>query len=182
MPNEITVKTFLELQEKLTQLITQKQAQIAAFDQEIKDLQEYIYQINKLVSLNSFISADSLLDTETFLQQHEDQPINGPSLSRKIFSKEDTLDAFIKFEDGTIFIRISDPQKAGLTSERYITGFVKTTLVQLKQLEKQLKPILTKIVIDNEEYIETITLENVQHLESLDVIEKGIQDLLSHSE
>jgi hypothetical protein len=178
MPDDLTVKMLLELQERLSNLIAQKQTQMAALDQEIKEMQESIYQISKLISVNSFMTADTLVDTETFLQQHEEEPISGPSLTRKIFSEEEKLEAFLKYDNGTVFIRISRPDERGITSERYITGFVKTTLVDLKQIEPDLKPVLTKVITDNEEYIDTITLQNIQHLESLDIIEKGIQSLL----
>jgi len=175
---ESDTKTLVELQEILSASLSRKQAQLIELEQEIRELQNSISKLNKIISSSSFTTADSLLNIDSIPNQPTPKPESKSELTRKIFSKSNEILAIIKYENNSIFIRINSPEKIRITQEKYINIFVKTILVKLKQSEFQLKPNLIKIKVENEEFVDTIELQNVQKMDSLDLVETGIRTLL----
>lgn len=175
---ESETKTLVELQETLTALLSKKQSQIAELEHEIREIQESMSKLSKIISSSSFTTADMLLNPDSFSKQPPSKPETKSDLTRKILSKTNEILASIKYENSTVFIRINSPENLRITQENYINRFVKSILVKLKQSEAQLKPNLVKIKIENEEFVDTIELLNVQKMESLDLIESGIRSLL----
>jgi len=175
---ESETKTLVELQETLALLLNKKQSQLADLEHEIREIQEAISKLTKIISNTSFTTADMLLNTETFEKLQSPKFETKSDLTRKILSKTNEILASIKYEKNTIFIRINSPEILRITPENYINSFVKSILVKLKQSEAQLKPNLVKIKIEDEEFVDTIELQNVQKIESLDLVEIGIRSLL----
>lgn len=175
---ESETKTLVELQETLAILLHKKQSQLADIEQEIREIQESISKLAKIISNTSFTTADMLINPEILSKQPFQKAETKSDLTRKIFSKTNEILASINYENSTVFIRINSPEILRITQENYINHFVKSILVKLKQSEMQLKPNLVKVKIENEEFVDTIELKNVQKMESLDLIESGIRSLL----
>lgn len=177
---ENEIKILLDLKEKLKRLIAQKQTLITEIELEMKSLQEEIIKLDAIISTQSFTTADNLLDLKTFLDNNENTPIKDSGYTKKVFSTTNELFAVLKFENRSVFIRFLKPLQANITQDRYIEHFVKPILIPLKTKETKMKPpMITKIIAEKEEFIETIKIEEIQFLESFDLIEKGIHSILN---
>jgi hypothetical protein len=158
----------------------QKAGLIQALQKEIDACRDSLQKINSIISKNSFISAESLLDAETFLKKNAEKPMENLNFTRKIFSDTKKLLATLQYENKQINVRFIDPIELKFTQEKYIEGFVQPVLVKLKSVELKLKPSLNKVKVGGEEFIELISLENVEKLESFELIVDSIEKILKN--
>lgn len=176
--NENEIKILLDLKQLLEVSMEQKAEQIKALQKEIDTCNDSLQKINSIISKNSFITAESLLDAETFLKNNAEKPIENLNFSRKIFSNSKKLLATLQYENNQIIVRFIEPLDLKFTQEKYIERFVQPVLVKLKAIEPKLKPSLNKVSAAGEEYIELITLENVEKFESFELIAESVEAIL----
>jgi hypothetical protein len=175
---ESEIKVLLELNENLQTVIQDKYNQIQQFENEISLLKSKINEITNLISDGSFQTAETLMDTESFIKNHENTSFTNLNYTRKLFSKNDQLLATVKFQDSIIFIRLIIPKITKLTQTSYMTNFVKPVLVNLKRIENDLMQETTVFKDNSEEYVDSITLKNIKSFESFDLIVKNIEKLI----
>ena len=173
---ENEIKIQLALIEDLKKIIGQKKTQIDVLNEEIALLTKNCDNINILISSGSFKTAASLIDAETAAFKSKSD-FNNLEYTKKIFSKSKELLSVLKFENDAISIRFPNPEIVKLTEEKYIEEFVKPTLIQLKKKEEKLTPHLTRKKINNYEYIEKISLQNIKSYESFEFITKAVEIL-----
>ena len=173
---ENEIKKLLDLIEDLKKIIEQKKAQIDVLNDEIDLLSKNSDKLNILISSGSFKTADSLIDAETAAFKSNSN-FNNLEYTKKIFSKSEVLLAVLRFENNTISIRFPHPEIVKITEEKYINKFVKNTLIPLKKTEEELTTLLTRKEINNYEYIETISLQNLKFYESFELITKAVEIL-----
>jgi len=173
---ENEIKNLLDLIEDLKKIIEQKKTQIDVLNEEIDLLSKNSDKLNILVSSGSLKTAASLIDAETAALNSKPN-FNNLEYSKKIFSKSEVLLSVLRFENNTISIRFPHPEIVKITEEKYINEFVKPTLIPLKKKEEKLTPLLTRKEINNYEYIETISLQNVKFYESFELITKAVEIL-----
>ena len=176
--NENEIKILLDLKQQLEISMEQKGELIQALQKELDVYRESLQKINSIISKNSFISAESLLDAESFIKKNAEKPIENLNFTRKIFSDTKKLLATLQYENKQINVRFNDPIELKFTQEKYIEGFVQPVLVKLKLIESKLKPTLNKVSAGGEEYIELISLENVEKLESFELIVESVEKIL----
>ena len=174
------IKLLLGVREDLTKLISKKRVHIEQLEEEIDGLNEKIGILSSMITIGSFTTAENLMDAETFLRENEDVEIKNLNYTRKIFTKANKLISSLQFQDNSIFIRILEPASVNFTYGAYVEQFVKPILVKLKQLENKLTPEVTKVPIGEEEYISTITLQNVKNIESFELVVEGIDKMFEN--
>ena len=173
---ENEIKKLLDLIEDLKKIIEQKKDQIDVLNEEIDLLSKNSDNLNILISTGSFKTAASLIDAETAAFKSKPN-FNNLEYSKKIFSKSKELLSVLQFQNNTISIRFPSPEIVRITEEKYIEEFVKPTLINLKKTEVELTTQLTRKKYYNHEFIETISLENVQNYESFEYITKAVEIL-----
>ena len=173
---EKEIKNLLDLIEDLKKIIEQKKAQIDVLNEEIDLLSKNSDKLNILISSGSFKTAASLLDAETAAFKSKSN-FKNLEYTKKIFSKSKELLSVLQFENNTISIRFPNPEIVRITEEKYIEGFVKPTLMELKKTEVELTTQLTRKKYNNHEFIETISLENVKSYETFEHITKAVEIL-----
>ncbi len=174
---EKEINTLLNLKNYLLSNIKSKENQITMINSEIIELNNQIESINSIISSSSFSTAANLLDAETAAKQADSQ-FDNMKYSHKIYSKSQELLVSLQFKTNSIFIRLIHPDKIQLTQEIYINYFVKPILVSLKKIEANLTPTITKNNYDNQEYIDTITLNNIHNFESFEYICESMKKLI----
>jgi hypothetical protein len=173
------IKWLVELKQSLEDLVANKSGQIEQLKKEIENLQQQIGIISQQISTHSFVSADSLLDTESFMKSIPSTTPPTSNIMKKIFSTQNELLASVQYEKDIILVRFILPERVKVTPEKYITFFVKDILINLKKNEPNLSVKYTKKTQDNQDFIETITLQRIHQYESFEMIYDGIQRLIA---
>ncbi|WP_457556869.1 hypothetical protein [Candidatus Harpocratesius sp.] len=174
---EAEIKILLEIKEHLIHFIQTKTADLEKIKQEIDDINSQVEKINQIISSGSFITAENLIDAEAAAKKKL-STTSTTEIAKKIFSYDKSLLADLKFSNDIVKIRFPNPKKINFTQELYITKFVKPILVPLKKNEPNLQSQITKIEIDNELFISSIILQNVNQFDSFSSIYESLADLL----
>ncbi|MCF2141715.1 MAG: hypothetical protein K9W44_16810 [Candidatus Lokiarchaeota archaeon] len=174
---EAEIKILLEIKENLIHIIQTKTADLEKIKQEIDNINSQVEKINQLISSGSFITAANLIDAEAAAKKKISITSN-TEMVKKIFSSDKSLLADLKYSNYTVKIRFPDPKKVNFSQELYITKFVKPILVPLKKKEPSLQSQISKLEIDNELFISSIILQNVNQFDSFSSIYESLIDLL----
>jgi hypothetical protein len=177
--DQAEIKKLLEIKSNISELKKQKSDQILILQEEIDNLSKVNQEITLLISSSSFTTAANIfpsdMDAETAAKQ-KPQYSENVKYTKKIFSEnQEFLLVDSQFIKNKIYIRFPHPELTKISQERYIDEFVKPTLVQLKKIENALTPLVSKSFYDDKEYIDTITLENVENFESFEFIAEEME-------
>ena len=179
---ENEIKSLLQIQKDLSEMKSQKKEQIEKLETEIDSMSSMIYEINQLISTRSFTTAESMLvesmDVEDAAKQSPKYTEN-LHYNKKIFSNDkENLLVDLRFQHNSIIIIFSSPEITKIRQDEYINQFVKPTLVNLKKVETDLTPSISKSFYGENEYIDRIKLQHVNNFESFEFIVEKMEDFI----
>ena len=138
------INLMINVRGNLQDLINSKYDRIDKLQEDIEGLKIQIREIDKFVSINSIITADHLLDTETFLEE-KGEKMTDVDFTRKIFSdgSPKKLMVIFKYNGETIYIFFPNPQITQITPvcNMYLNSII-LPLMKLKDIEKELEIII----------------------------------------
>ncbi len=170
------IQTLLEVKRFLETQLQQKKEEIKSFEDQIQKIDETIHD-------HSFKSANNLLqttDTENFIKEHEETPINNVENTRNIYSSKNKLISKISYGNQTIKLTFLKPETIKLTQELYIEHIVQPILLDFKDMEPNVDVKLQKQAFDEKEYIKSIVLSNVEKFESFEFFFDAIKSILQN--
>ncbi len=190
---EKEIEKLSKVLSSIQNLYYKKKEQLDELQLEITELKEVLNNLNSIVSIKSFHSADELyhkaLDTlekeEVSVEEYfqEEVPIEkakGTKIKRKIFSKDDKdLLCVLNFVDfNQIEIKFIDPDTRNIkeTSEEFISIFLRGALIPIKEKYPEMK--LGYIHFKTSNIIEKIQISNITSVNDYDLITSKIRELL----
>jgi hypothetical protein len=179
MEQEDRVKILLDVKDTLQRMYEGKKNQIEQLKQEMEQIADLLQRLGTQIVSQSFTSADTLIAAEDFIKQKAQNGAGTSVVSRKILSPDKVLLCSLQYEKNSVFIRFPSPILAGITPEKYIEHFIRVTMLLVKKSEPNLTLKFTKTMENNQEFIETITLQNIQQFDSFQTIYDGIEKMLS---
>jgi hypothetical protein len=180
---------------KVQELYYKKKEQLEDLKSEIEDLRDVLNFINSIVSNKSFQSADEIYsqsltkkeadnEEQYFIEEISKEKVKGTNIKRKIFTKnesnEEELLCVLNFYDfHEVEIKIIDPEIRSIkeTSEDFIRIFLKGALINIKEMNPELK--LEYKHYKNTDLIEYIKITNLGSIKEYDIITSKMRELLA---
>jgi hypothetical protein len=163
---------------------------------EITELREILRNLNSIITSKSFTSADQLFsisekhekaseqlkEDEYFQDTIEKKKFKDTKIKRKIFSdeeKEKNLLAILTFNDmDNLIVKFFNPKDKNIkeTSEKFIKVFLKDALIHIKETNPEID--IEYDFYKSTEFIEKVTISNLQSVEEFDLITQKVKELL----
>ena len=188
--NNKEIEKLVQVASDLQNLYYKKVEQLEDLKLEISELSTLINHLKSLISNKSFQGADeiysnmikksdNLSSDKLFTENVPKENVDGSTIKRKIFSKDETLSCVLQFINmSQILIKFIDPKNISLqeTSEEFIQIFLKGALVQIKENNPDLN--VNYDHYKNSNLIRNITIDGINKIEEFDLITLKIQELL----
>lgn len=175
---ESIINMMTNVRENLQDSINRKYDMIDKLNEDIDGLKIQIKEIDKFISINSIITAEHLLDTETFLKE-KGQNLTDVDFTRNIFSNSSPKKMMVifKYNGETIDISFPNPQITQITPvcNVYLNSII-LPLMKLKDTEKEME-IIIKSQNDQGE-ITKMEINRVFSLENVDNVYEIFKNLI----
>jgi hypothetical protein len=175
---EDIINLMINVRGNLQNLINSKYDTIEKLQEDIEGLKIQIREIDKFISINSIITAEHLLDTETFLKE-KGENLTEVDFTRKIFSESSPKKMMVifKYNGETIDIFFPNPQITQITPvcNVYLNSII-LPLMKLKDIESDME-----ILIKNQNDQGEITKMEISHVfsfENVDYIYEIFKNLI----
>ncbi len=175
---ESIINMMTNVRGNLQDSINRKYDMIDKLNEDIDGLKIQIKEIDKFISINSIITAEHLLDTETFLKE-KGQNLTDVDFTRNIFSNSSPKKMMVifKYTGETIDISFPNPQITQITPvcNVYLNSII-LPLMKLKDTEKEME-IIIKSQNDQGE-ITKMEIDHVFSFENVDFIYNIFENLI----
>ncbi|MHA1729515.1 MAG: hypothetical protein ACTSWY_12385 [Promethearchaeota archaeon] len=176
---EEIINTMVAIREELNESIDKKKEIIELLKEENIVLKNRVKSIDKFISINSILSAEQMMDAESFLKGKKNKQISRVDFTKKIFSPKNPkiLLVIFRYNGESIEVFFPNPQITQITpiSETYLNSIIQP-LMNLKESEKNMNIAIEKQ--NDQKEITKLIIRNIFSFENIEIIFKIFSNLI----